>query len=150
MHLFSADAKVFSKKNKKILPLKIWKKHPQKLLIIGPDQPKSQFLFHKNLPPRDFSIMTLVKTITKKLNYFTSRFRSWTTVPCNAMNLKKVRTILLLWLESARLQQIYQASTVIRVMMQDWMNTKQVDEKSPLAKVFFTPTYWYLLVLSKR
>ena len=22
-------------------------------------QPKSQFLFHKNLPPRDFSIMTL-------------------------------------------------------------------------------------------
>ena len=24
-------------------------------------QPKSQFLFHKNLPPRDFSIMTLGK-----------------------------------------------------------------------------------------
>ena len=23
-------------------------------------QPKSQFLFHKNLPPRDFSIMTLI------------------------------------------------------------------------------------------
>ena len=23
-------------------------------------QPKSQFLFHKNIPPRDFSIMTLV------------------------------------------------------------------------------------------
>ena len=22
-------------------------------------QPKSQFLFHKNLPPRDFSLMTL-------------------------------------------------------------------------------------------
>ena len=22
-------------------------------------QPKSQFLFHKNIPPRDFSIMTL-------------------------------------------------------------------------------------------
>ena len=48
------------------------KKHPQKLLIIGPDpffqycqsaqiQPKPQFLFHKNLPPRDFSIMILVK-----------------------------------------------------------------------------------------
>ena len=44
--------------------------HPQKLLIIGPDpffqycqlaqiQPKSKFLFHKNLPPLDFSIMTL-------------------------------------------------------------------------------------------
>ena len=25
-------------------------------------QPKSQFLFHKNLPPRDFSLMTLCKT----------------------------------------------------------------------------------------
>ena len=25
--------------------------------------PKSQFLFHKNLPPRDFSIMTLVPTL---------------------------------------------------------------------------------------
>jgi hypothetical protein len=23
-------------------------------------QPKSQFLFHKNLPPRDFSILTLI------------------------------------------------------------------------------------------
>ena len=23
-------------------------------------QPKSQFLFHKNLPPRDFSLMTLI------------------------------------------------------------------------------------------
>ena len=42
------------------LPLKIWKKHTQKLLIIGSDpffqycqlaqiQPKSQFLFYKNL-----------------------------------------------------------------------------------------------------
>ena len=27
-------------------------------------QPKSQFLFHKNLPPRDFSIMTLVPIIS--------------------------------------------------------------------------------------
>ena len=29
--------------------------------VAEPDQiqPKSQFLFHKNLPPRDFSIMTL-------------------------------------------------------------------------------------------
>ena len=25
-------------------------------------QPKSQFLFHKNLPPRNFSIMTLIAT----------------------------------------------------------------------------------------
>ena len=49
---------------------KTWKIRPQKLLIISPIfffsnaqpaqiQPKSQFLFHKNLPPRDLSIMTL-------------------------------------------------------------------------------------------
>ena len=30
-------------------------------------QPKSQFLFHKNLPPRDFSIMTLVMAIYFKV-----------------------------------------------------------------------------------
>ena len=30
-------------------------------------QPKSQFLFHKNLPPRDFSIMTLIKMKTSVL-----------------------------------------------------------------------------------
>ena len=29
-------------------------------------QPKSQFLFHKNLPPRDFSIMTLSATVVSK------------------------------------------------------------------------------------
>ena len=54
-------------------PWKHEKKQPQKLLIIGQNfvfqhfqpaqiQPKFQFLFHKNLPPRDFSIMTLVGT----------------------------------------------------------------------------------------
>merc|ERR1711894_163891 len=37
-------------------------------------QPKSQFLFHKNLPPRDFSLMTLVlnsktKNISKCLDF---------------------------------------------------------------------------------
>ena len=30
-------------------------------------QPKSQFLFHKNLPPRDFSLMTLPAFITQPL-----------------------------------------------------------------------------------
>ena len=35
----------------------------------GPNPPKSQFLFHKSLPPRDFSIMTLKMTINaRKLN----------------------------------------------------------------------------------
>ena len=68
MHLFSADATMFLNKILTFIfaPENI-KKKPQKLLIIGPDpffqyyqsaqiQPKSQFLFHKNLPPRDFSI----------------------------------------------------------------------------------------------
>ena len=33
-------------------------------------QPKSQFLFHKNLPPRDFSIMTLVITVVTLSMYY--------------------------------------------------------------------------------
>ena len=38
LQFFSADTIVFSKKLKKnFLTLKAWKKHPQKLLIIGPD-----------------------------------------------------------------------------------------------------------------
>ena len=47
---------------------------PQKLFIIGPDpflqycqsaqiQLKSQFLLHKNLPPGNFSIMTLLESV---------------------------------------------------------------------------------------
>ena len=31
-------------------------------------QPKSQFLFHKNLPPRDFSLMTLISRIPHKIS----------------------------------------------------------------------------------
>ena len=31
-------------------------------------QPKSQFLFHKNVPPRDFSIMTLFVTLLGMTN----------------------------------------------------------------------------------
>ena len=34
------------------------KKPPSKVAKPAQIQPKSQFLFHKNLPPRDFSIMT--------------------------------------------------------------------------------------------
>ena len=71
MQLFSADATMFSNKIYIFLPLKTWKNNPQKMLIVGPDpffqyrelaqiQPKSQFLFHKNIPLRDFS-MTLPK-----------------------------------------------------------------------------------------
>ena len=35
------------------------KKPASKVVKPAQIQPKSQFLFHKNLPPRDFSIMTL-------------------------------------------------------------------------------------------
>ena len=31
----------------------------QKILKLAQNQPKSQFLFHKNLSPRDFTVMTL-------------------------------------------------------------------------------------------
>ena len=63
MLLFSVDATTFLNF---LLPTEMEKNRLQKLLIIGPNfffsnanQPKSQFLFHKNLPPRDFSIITL-------------------------------------------------------------------------------------------
>ena len=36
------------------------KKPASKVAELAQIQPKSQFLFHKNLPPRDFSIMTLL------------------------------------------------------------------------------------------
>ena len=39
--------------------MKTWKNRPQKVVKPAQIQPKSQFLFNKNLPPRDFSIMTL-------------------------------------------------------------------------------------------
>ena len=59
----------FSKKHF-FLPLKTWKNRSQKLLIIdpniffryyqpAPNQPKSQIFFHRNLPPSNFSILTL-------------------------------------------------------------------------------------------
>ena len=35
------------------------KKPASKVAELAQIQPKSQFLFHKNLPPRDFSLMTL-------------------------------------------------------------------------------------------
>ena len=40
--------------------MKTWKKTASKVAEPAQIQPKSQFLFHKNLPPRDFSIMTLI------------------------------------------------------------------------------------------
>ena len=43
--------------------MKTWKKPASKVAKPAQIQPKSQFLFHKNLPPRNFSIMTLVPSI---------------------------------------------------------------------------------------
>ena len=68
--VFMGKRKEIIKKLNFFLPLKTWKNHAQKLLMIGPNpffqycqsaqiQPKYKFLFHKNLLPRDFSIMTL-------------------------------------------------------------------------------------------
>ena len=55
MQLFSADAIVFSKNLKNIFfDPENMKKPPSKVAHNWP-----QFLFHKNLPPRNFSIMTL-------------------------------------------------------------------------------------------
>ena len=68
MKNFSADATIFSKNFKLFFLLQTWKNHPQKLLIISPhffqycqpaqNQPKSHFLFHKNISLRDFYTMT--------------------------------------------------------------------------------------------
>ena len=43
------------------------KKPASKVAKLAQIQPKSQFLFHKNLPPRDFSLMTLANSITTYL-----------------------------------------------------------------------------------
>ena len=64
--LFSFSAKnVFTVYNvsKKIFARENMKKPASKVAKPVQIQPKSKFLFHKNLPPRDFSIMTLVTTL---------------------------------------------------------------------------------------
>ena len=38
---------------------KVWSNEGRKVGHSAQIQPKSQFLFHKNLPPRDFSVMIL-------------------------------------------------------------------------------------------
>ena len=48
---------------KKIFAHVNMKKTASKVVKLAQNQPKSQFLFHKNLPARDFSIMTLLETI---------------------------------------------------------------------------------------
>ena len=64
---FSSDATIFLKTFWFFLPLKIWKNlkdapnRPNFFSVAN--QPKSHFLFHKNVSLRDFYIMTLIKAI---------------------------------------------------------------------------------------
>ena len=70
MHLFSADAKVFSKKiffapeNMKKTPSKVANNRPTHFFFQycqrAQNHPKSHFLFHENVSRRDFYIMTLI------------------------------------------------------------------------------------------
>ena len=40
------------------------------VLLIGPNPAQISILFHKNLPPRDFSIMTLYPAIVPSAYYY--------------------------------------------------------------------------------
>ena len=55
---------------KKIFDHEDTKKPASKVAEPAKIQPKSQFLFHKNLPPRDFSLMTLAVVFNDFLNRF--------------------------------------------------------------------------------
>ena len=59
MQLVSADDIIFSKKKKLFFAHENMKKPASKVADPAQIQPKSQFLFHKSLLPRDFSLMTL-------------------------------------------------------------------------------------------
>ena len=48
------------------------KKQASKVAEPAKIQPKSQFLFHKNLPPRVFSLMTLLVGYSRLLNKHTA------------------------------------------------------------------------------
>ena len=78
MQLFSADGTMFLKKFKHFFAHENMKKSPQKLLIIGPNfffqycqpvqnQPKSHFVFHKNVSLHNFYIMTLSPALISPL-----------------------------------------------------------------------------------
>ena len=65
MQLFSADTTMFLIPffvTTKTLKASLKRAHnwPKCFFFSNANQPKSQFLFQKNLPPRDFSIMTLM------------------------------------------------------------------------------------------
>ena len=68
MQLFSADATmflfIFAHENMKKPASKVAHNWPKSIFFSNANrpqiQPKSQFLFHENIPPWDISIMTLV------------------------------------------------------------------------------------------
>ena len=70
-------------------------------------QPKSQFLFHKNLPPRDFSIMTLKATrkvrrnpaIQLKLEH-NIILKSHDAMPHAKMSISRLAILVHLWNET--------------------------------------------------
>ena len=73
MPLLFSPSTMFLKKN---FAHENMKKTASKVAKPAHIQPKSQFLFHKNLPPRDFSIMTLLATqlsLSHKALYKTSQ-----------------------------------------------------------------------------
>ena len=53
------------------------KKQASKVAELAQIQPKSQFLFHKNLPPRDFSLMTLMAGKPSQLDKFSETGWRW-------------------------------------------------------------------------
>ena len=69
--MFSLSTMFFEKKFAHENMKKIASKVAEPALI----QHKSQFLFHKNLPPRDFSIMTL--SVDEKLFFLLTNFFSF-------------------------------------------------------------------------
>ena len=71
MHLLSADATTYFFADENM------KKLASKVAEFAQIQPKSQFLFHKNLPPCDCSIMTLLITLFRGQIFAWSLFRGY-------------------------------------------------------------------------
>ena len=69
MQFFTADALMFltfflAPENIKKPPSKVAHNRPRPFFFNAANWPKSQFLFHNNLPPQDFSILTLPEYAT--------------------------------------------------------------------------------------
>ena len=90
----------------------------EKTYLLTQIQPKSQFLFHKNLPPRDFSIMTLAGTgLLPNLILFKLSFRAWGLKRC----------VLSLWHSS-----LGKFHALIKIQNLFWNLLKQVNANNNL------------------